>query len=90
MPKVRSNIEKAAGKLISSIQKEWGHELGESQAETTEQVMDLAHDLLQASTKAEIQKVLDGKSLEEYLGTDWVQEHPAVAESILVLEKALS
>ncbi len=49
MPKKKTSIEIATGKLISSIQKEWGEELGESNVEASEDVMDRGHNLLQAA-----------------------------------------
>ena len=48
MPREKSESERAAGRLILAIQKEWGLELGEPEAEQSELVMGRAHELLQA------------------------------------------
>ena len=48
MPREKSESEIAAGRLILAIQKEWGLELGEPEAEQSELVMGRAHELLQA------------------------------------------
>lgn len=45
MTKHRTEIETAAGKLISAIRKEWGKELGEPMAPESEGMINKAHDL---------------------------------------------
>ena len=82
MSKIVSPIEKSAGKLISSIQKEWGLVLGEDCATESEDVMDKAHDILQASKNDGVVQLLDGRSISEYLGSVWVKKHPAVIQYI--------
>lgn len=89
MPKKKTDIERAAGKLISAIQKEWGAELGESYAEFSQDVMSAAHLLLQATTAEEIRNVLGAKNVRQYLGDVWVQKHPNVKPAIEVLESFL-
>ena len=89
MPKSRTELEIAAGKLISAIQKEWGNELGESVAEVTEQVMGLAHSLLQARTYIAMRSLLGSRSIVEYLGEVWVRRHPSVEPYIESLEQVL-
>lgn len=90
MPKDKSNIEKAIGKLISSIQKEWGDETGLPESEDSFDVMDLAHGLLQARTTENINEILNNKKIREYLGTSWVDSHPSVNPAIQVLELELA
>jgi len=85
----RSPIEKAAGRLISAIQKEWGDELGESTAEVGEDVMDKGHVLLQAAKNNEVLGVLKGRSVTQYLGELWVRRHPSVEEFIADFEREL-
>ncbi|MCU7931647.1 MAG: hypothetical protein KZQ90_12665 [Candidatus Thiodiazotropha sp. (ex Codakia rugifera)] len=89
MAKKKTPLEKAAGKLISAIQKEWGEELGEFTAEVSEDVMGKGHDLLQAAKKNEVTYVLKGLNVSQYLGELWVRRHPAVKEHIAVFEKEL-
>jgi len=86
MPAEKSAIRVAAGKLTSAIQKEWGLELGEDCAELSEDVMDRSHMLLHANSEAQLENILAGKTVSEYLGIEWVESHPSVIPFILVLE----
>ncbi len=78
MPRVRSDLEFAAGKLIASIQRAWTAEAGEPEAEESEAVMDRAHLLLQGAKTAELQSVLEGRTISECLGQQWLRVHPQV------------
>lgn len=89
MPRSKTLSEKAAGKLISAIQKEWGEEVGESTSEISMDVMDSVHVLIQARTANEMKKTLDGKTLIQYLGDLWVKRHPAILEPLTNLEQAI-
>ncbi len=89
MPRSRSEEELAAGKLISAIQKEWGKEQGERTADITEEVMDLAHDLLNARSSDRMLEILGSRSIGEYLGELWLVRHPSVLPAIEQLESAL-
>jgi hypothetical protein len=89
MPKKKTELQKAAGKLISAIQKEWGDVLGEENAEFSENIMDAAHDLLQAGTQDKMKEVLGGMTVKQYLGEVWVQGHPNVKPAILALQDQL-
>jgi len=85
MPRKRTESAEAADKLISAIQKEWGEELGESVAEVTEQIMDLAHELLQAHTAQAMAFILGSRTITQYLGELWVELHPSVVPAIAKL-----
>lgn len=89
MASKKSALEKAAGKLISSIQKEWDNELGESVAEISEAVMDKGHELLLASKNGEVRSILCGLNVTQFLGELWVRRHPEVKESIAKFEREL-
>lgn len=89
MPKKKSPLEQAAGKLISAIQKQWGNDLGETTAEVSEEVMGKGHNLLQASTRNEVSKVLCGLTVTQYLGELWVRRHPSIKEYIENFEREL-
>ncbi|WP_221795148.1 hypothetical protein [Oceanobacter mangrovi] len=89
MPKKKTDFQKAAGKLISAIQKEWGEELSEPNAEFSEDVMDAVHDLLQAGTLEKAREVLGPMTVRQYLGDVWVQSHPSVKPAISVIEDLL-
>ncbi|WP_444915933.1 hypothetical protein [Microbulbifer sp. TRSA007] len=90
MARIKSESEKAAGKLISAIQKEWGVEIGEPCSGASEDVMDLAHNLLQARTSKGMEKILNRLSLQEYLGFEWVEKHPGVVPAIEKLRQAMA
>ena len=89
MVRKKTSLQKAAGKLISAIQKEWGEELGEPNAEFSEDVMDRAHDLLQAGTYGEIKKLLGSRTVSQYLGEVWLQRHPSVKKAVAAFEDQL-
>jgi hypothetical protein len=89
MPKNKSDFQNAVGKLISAIQKEWGGELGNPNAEFSEKVMDAAHDLLQAGSAEKAKELLGSRSVRQYLGDVWVQAHPSVKPIITALESIM-
>ncbi len=90
MTKKKTPLEAAAGKLISAIQKEWGNEAGEPEAEESEGIMDKGHDLLQAAKNNNVSSVLNGMNVTQYLGDIWVHKHPNVKQSIANFEVELS
>ena len=85
----RTPIEIAAGKLISAIQKEWTAELGEPRADQSEQAMSRAHDLLQAAKTGAVRECLNGQTVAQFLGQNWVMQHARVLPSITKLEASL-
>ncbi|WP_308365333.1 MULTISPECIES: hypothetical protein [unclassified Microbulbifer] len=89
MPREKSESEKAAGKLISAVQKEWHEELGEPQADLSEDVMGLAHELLQARTSKAMTTLLGSRTVKQFLGERWVYDHPSVEAGIKSLEQAI-
>ena len=89
MPKEKTPLQRAAGKLISAIQKIWIAEGGESNADFSLDVMDAAHAIAQARDAKAMLQVLDGKSLRQYLGDVWVQRFPSVKPAIEQLEAAI-
>ncbi len=82
MPKQKNEIEAAAGRLISSIQKDWISELGEESAPESEEVMHTSHHLLQAAKANTLASLLDGRTIAQFLGTSWVGRHPRVIPAI--------
>lgn len=90
---VRVPLEKplaaAAGKLISAIQKEWGEEAGRPESAVSEEVMHTSHGLLQAAIRdGSIASALGTRTVAEFLGVQWVHEHPKVWPYIQALEAA--
>ena len=89
MPKIKSEFEKASGKLISVIQKEWTKESGLSCEKLSEDVMDLAHIILQMRTPEKAKELLGSMTVRQYLGDLWVQAHPDVKPAILTVQNTL-
>lgn len=89
MPRKKSDFQRAAGKLISEIQKEWGNELGNTNSEFSEKVMNLAHDILQAGSQEKARQLLGNMNIKQYLGEVWIQAHPRVKPAIRVIEELL-
>jgi len=89
MTKEKTKLETAAGKLISAIQKEWGNEAGEPEAEESEKVMYKGHDLLKGAKSNNVVGILNGMSVTQYLGDIWIHKHPSVKQSIANFEVAL-
>ena len=88
MPRNRTPLEKAAGKLIAAIQKEWVEEMGGPTSVASEQVMHASHSLLQAaSATGSISSVVGTGSVSDFLGQSWVDAHPNVLPFIRTLEK---
>jgi hypothetical protein len=90
MPRKRSPVGIAAGKLILAIQKERGEVVGEPDAALAQKVLQRAHTLLQASQSASVSSLLDGRSVVEYLDPAWVEMHPSVKPSIEAFVAALN
>ena len=85
----KSPMRAAAGKLTSAIQKEWNAQAGEDDAEESENVMYASQEFLHVSTSEELRRLLNGKSIPEYLGAEWVAAHPGVLPFIKKLEATL-
>lgn len=90
MPRKRNPVGIAAGKLILAIQKECDQVIGTPAATRAERVLDRARTLLQASQSASVLNLLDGRSVAEYLGAEWVKAHPSVQPSMAAFIAALS
>ena len=90
MSKNKNSLEKAAGKLISSIQREWGNETGEPRAAISEDIMNKAHDILAAVKNNSLLELLNGATVTSFLGELWVKQHPNVSESINNFESLIN
>jgi len=89
MPRHRTPLEAAAGKLIVAIQKEWASEAGQPWAARSEKVMHSAHALLLAACKeGSVKSVVGPGSVRTFLGWEWVDAHPDVLPYIADLEAA--
>lgn len=86
MPRSRTPLEIAAGKLTSSIQRQWSNEAGEPSADISENVMHRSHLLLQAAKHGSIASVIGTGTVSDFLGKRWVHAHPNVWPHIQVLE----
>jgi hypothetical protein len=83
-------LERAVGKLVAAVQKEWHEEAGEDRAAISEQVMDRCHDLLKAAKQGSLQATLGTSSLAEFLGSEWLREHPRVQSFVEDLKTAVT
>jgi len=88
MARVRSPAERAAGRLIAAVQKEWHAQLGEPGAEVSEAAMENASALLGAVKDNSLHAVLRGQSVAEFIGILWVRKHPGVLPAIRAFEAA--
>jgi len=86
MPKKRSDLEAAAGVLVSAIQKEWTAEIGEDSASESEAVMHNSHGLLQAAKAQSLSKLLGERTVAQYLGESWLKRHPKVLPAVRELQ----
>jgi hypothetical protein len=90
MPRKRSELKKAAGKLVSAIQKEWSAEAGLDCASESEEILDQSHTLLQAVDGDSFDaSVLNGSSIAQFLGESWVSRHPRVIPAIEHLHRCI-
>ena len=90
MKNTKTQLETDAGKLISTIQKEWHEEAGLPEADISENVMDKGHDLLKAAKEKNIQVILNGMTVTQFLGDLWVHKHPNVIEIIIKFENSIN
>ncbi len=86
MPKQRGELEAAAGRLISAIQKAWGAEAGEESAPESEAVMHTSHGLLLAAKSNALAAELRRRTVAQYLGESWVGRHPSVIPAVRELQ----
>lgn len=87
MPRNRTPLEAAAGKLIASIQKEWTAEAGRPESAASEEVLHTAHDLLQAATRdGSIASAIGTRTVAQFLGTQWLHDHPQVLPYVRALQ----
>ncbi|HPF73288.1 MAG: hypothetical protein H7A20_01230 [Rhodanobacteraceae bacterium] len=89
MPRQRSPIQRAAGKLTSAIQKEWGEALGKPGEKVSEEVMHNSHRLLQAAAQGRLKEFLGDGTVGDFLGRHWVHAHSDLKRQIQVLQDLL-
>jgi hypothetical protein len=89
MPRKRSPVAIAAGKLILAIENACEEVVGERDALLEQRVVYRARTLLRAAQSASVTNLLDGRSVAEYLDPVWVETHPSVKPSIVDLIAAL-
>jgi hypothetical protein len=91
MPRKRSPVGIAVGKLILAVQKECEEVASDPDAAlAARKVMDRARRLLEAAQTASVSNLLDGRAVAEYLDPVWVEMHPSVKPSIVALVAAVS
>lgn len=90
MPKKRTDLELAIGKLIVSVQRSWNDEVGSSEADESLSVMYKCHDLLQAAKAEKISDLLKGHTVSSYVGALWLSAHPQVLLSVEAVTTAMT
>lgn len=90
MPRNRSDLELAIGRLIVKVQQAWNDECGSPEAEETMSVLCRCHNLLQAAKAGELTDALKGRTLAGYIGGLWLGIHPKVAPSVEEAAKAMA
>ena len=90
MGRFRTPQEKAAGQLISAVQKVWGDYAGEPGAQVSEDAMHRCHDFLLAAKQGTLVSLLNGQSVADYIGPAWVRRHPQVLPAIRALESLIN
>jgi hypothetical protein len=83
-------VEVLAGQLILAIQREWQAEIGEDTAQDSEAVMNRAHLLLQAAKVNSLTSTLGARSVERYLGSDWLSTHPAAVPAVRAFAESVA
>ena len=87
MPKNRSNLELAIGKLVVAVQQVWNDECGLPEAEASLSVMYRCHSLLQAVKSGDLVYFLKGRTVAGYIGGLWLDSHREVvpfAEAVAI------
>lgn len=80
--RVRTEVERAAGRLVSAIQREWVAALGTAEGSNAERVLQQAHGLLLAIRRDALEDEVGQKTVSQYLGADWVEAHAVVKQKI--------
>lgn len=89
MAKVKTNLQRASGKLTSSVQKIWVAQGGETNSDFSLDVLDAAQLLTGAKDLNAILVLLQGRTVRQYLGEVWVHRFPSVKPEIDALEAAI-
>lgn len=87
MPKNRSNLELAIGKLVVAVQQVWNDECGLPEAEASLSVMYRCHSLLPAVKSGDLVYFLKGRTVAGYIGGLWLDSHREVvpfAEAVAI------
>jgi len=90
MPRQRNPVGIAAGKLILALQTESSQIADAAEAAHARKVIYRARTLLQASQSSSVLLLLNGRSVTEYLDSDWVQRHPAVIPDIDAFTRSIT
>jgi hypothetical protein len=85
VPRKRSPVAIAAGKLILAIQKACEEAVREPDTALAQKVVYRARTLLRAAQSDSVSNLLDGRSVAEYLDPVWVEMHPSVKPGIAAL-----
>jgi hypothetical protein len=91
MPRYRTPVDSAAGKLVLAVQKVLGSQWHDMERYYfAEAVMNRAHNLHQAVIQSRLHDVLADRTIGEYLDAGWVASDPGVEAAISALHSSLN
>lgn len=90
MPKERTDIERAIGQLIVSVQQSWSDEVGLPEANESIAVMYKCHDLLLAAKAGNLADLLRGRTIARYIGGLWLGTHPHAKHHVEIVAVAMA
>lgn len=83
-------MERAIGRLIVVVQREWTDAMGNPGVAVSEEVLHNCHALLVAAKHDRLEHEMQGRSVAEILGLSWVRLHPRVVPAVKELEAAIA
>jgi hypothetical protein len=89
MPKERTDMERAIGQLILSVQQSWNDEAGLPEADESMAVMRRCHDLLQAAKAGYLADLLKGRTIPRYICGLWLGTHPHARRQVEIVAAAM-
>ncbi len=90
MPRETSLLERAFGRLLTLVQSEETRAVDSPEWSRAHGVLTRAESLYWAAKRGGLMPVLQGASVRDYLGAEWLAGHPRVLPAIQELELQLA
>jgi hypothetical protein len=90
MPRETSSLERALGRLLTSVQSEETRAVDSPEWSETHRVLTRAETLYWAAKRRTLPLALAGCSVQDYLGAQWLARHPRVLPAVQELELHLA